>query len=59
MATAKKSLSALELVARDLADAEAHIDEALALVEGRVSAEITTTLIRVSNEISNRLEQVA
>lgn len=47
MATSKKSPT-LGLVARDLADAHAHIGEALALIAGRVPDDITDKLIEVS-----------
>jgi hypothetical protein len=38
----------LDLVARDLADADAHLSEALALIEGRVPDSIVDKLIAVS-----------
>lgn len=56
MATAKKSLSTFDLVARDLADAQAHVSEALTLVEDRVPADIIDKLVAVSGYLWTRID---
>jgi hypothetical protein len=45
------SIPTLDLVARDIADADAHLSEALTLLAGRVSREITDTLIEMQQTL--------